>query len=1149
MTRQLIDTFGRDITYLRLSVTDRCDLRCTYCMSENMVFLPRRDLLTLEELEQLCSVFIARGVRKIRLTGGEPLVRKGLMGLIRKLAAHLDSGRLDEITLTTNGTQLSKFARDLKKAGIARINLSLDSLDRETFRRLSRRDALEQVLGGVDAALAEGLKIKINTVALKNANADEIPAIMEWAHGLGMDMTLIEVMPMGEIAEDRFDQYLPLSAVRDGLEKDYTLIDTPLRTGGPARYVKVEETGGILGMITPLSQNFCAGCNRVRVTCTGQIYMCLGQSDRVDLRAAIRSPNPEEALNLALDQAMINKPEAHNFRIDKGGAPSCRAICLSRGGRKVKKDVMRLITIAIIQIFCLIFVGTAHAKSFSESVSGLDRRAGFIDIYVNEKSNKIMGLLPNDNADDVLMRAIYTMRLRAGLGSNPVGLDRGWGSGGVIIAFRRFGDKVIIEQENLTYRADPDNPLEARAVDESFADSFLAALAVEATSPDGGVLVDLTDFLSRDGLGLVQHLKDRRQGSFTVAKDRTFIDTKNSFAFPDNVEIDVFLTLTSKEPGNEVATTAASGNDATLIQHHSFVRLPEPGFEPRISDPRMGAMETVYIDYSAPLSGQIERRLALRHRLQKDGTGKTIKPIVFYIDSGAPEPVRGALMDGAGWWKEAFAAAGYPDGFEVRLLPEDVHPLDVRYNVVQWVHRQTRGWSYGGGVTDPRTGEFIKGHVNLGSLRVRQDRMIFEGLAGTGKTGTGADDDPIELALDRIRQLAAHEVGHSLGFAHNFAASSYDKGSVMDYPAPDVRVVDGRLDFSKAYGVGIGPWDKFAAKMIYGDLSPAETEAAYAEAAREGLLYVADSDARGLGTGHPKGAIWDNGQDAVQTLKETLKVREIALSNFDETRIQEGQPRADLAKVLVPIYLYHRYQTAAAGKLIGGMSFDYAVNGEYSSATAIVAAERQREALNAVLQTLEPFRLDLPDNVLALLSPSLVSYSFIDSDREMFKRTAYPAFDLISAADTSAGLTFDVLLDPQRAARLIEFKRRDQRNLGFEDLLTATKRKVMTGRHSGRQTAIAHAVQRRFAYSLMELAKSDRATPAVKAQAHKTLDTLAGDFSRRSSASSTFMRAEIQRFLKRPVPSDSAVTDEPRLPPGSPIGSSGMQYETCWFCD
>ncbi len=803
---------------------------------------------------------------------------------------------------------------------------------------------------------------------------------------------------------------------------------------------------------------------------------------------------------------------------------------------------MRVFAICLLSFLSFLFGSKAFGKTFSEAVDALDKRAGFFDVYVDEKTNKIKALIPITSGEP--FQAIYTRRLRAGLGSNPVGLDRGWGDRGVVISFEHYGDKLIIKQENLTYRANPDNPLEALAVDESFADSFIASLKVEAQS-NGKVLVDMTDFLTRDSLSIVQHLKDRGQGTFSVAKDRSFVDTKNVLAFPDNIEIDAFLTLSSKDPGNEVATTAANGQDATLIQHHSFVRLPEPGFEPRMSDPRMGAIETVYIDYSTPLAAPITKRLAIRHRLEKDASGNTINPIVFYIDSGAPEPVRSALVEGAKWWKDAFAAAGYPDGYEVKLLPEDVHPLDVRYNVVQWVHRQTRGWSYGGGVVDPRTGEFLKGHVNLGSLRVRQDRMIFEGLAGTAKTGTGEADDPIELALDRIRQLSAHEIGHSLGFAHNFAASSYGKGSVMDYPAPDVRIKDGALDFSKAYGVGIGAWDKFAAKMLYGDIKAEDAEAAYREAAEKGLIFVADSDGRGIGTGHPQGAIWDNGEDPVATLQETLAVRALALKNFDATRIHDGQPLSDLNKVIVPIYLYHRYQTAAAGKLLGGVRFDYGVAGETEPGMTIVPPAKQRSALEAILATLNPETLDISNKVLNLLSPSLNSWTFIDSDRELFKRTAYPAFDVTAAADTAAGLTMDVLLNPQRAARMIELKRRDSRNPGFSDLLQTTKRHLMAQRPTGRQGEISNAVQKRFVFGLMDLMDNSDATPAVKSRAHNMLIQLNQDFARRSGAHAGFIKSEIDRYLSRPAPQQTADTDEPRLPPGSPIG----QFETCWFCD
>ena len=320
MSKALIDSFGRQITYLRMSVTDRCDLRCTYCMAENMTFLPRKDLLSLEELEVVADAFIDRGVRKIRLTGGEPLVRRDVMQLIRALGQRVSAGKLDEITLTTNGTLLSKYAAELADNGVKRINISLDSLKPEVFAKLSRRDVLPKVLAGIEAARKAGLKIKINTVALKGVNEAEIPVMVRWAHGLGMDMTLIEVMPMGEIDVDRYDQYLPLSALRDTLSETFTMTETAVRTGGPSRYVRVQETGGLLGFITPLTNNFCAGCNRVRVTCTGQIYMCLGQSDSVDLRAALRGDTPDIALQAALDKAMRGKPEKHDFGITAAGS-------------------------------------------------------------------------------------------------------------------------------------------------------------------------------------------------------------------------------------------------------------------------------------------------------------------------------------------------------------------------------------------------------------------------------------------------------------------------------------------------------------------------------------------------------------------------------------------------------------------------------------------------------------------------------------------------------------------------------------------------------------------------------------------------------------------------------------------------------------
>src|SRR6056297_1009580 len=552
--------------------------------------------------------------------------------------------------------------------------------------------------------------------------------------------------------------------------------------------------------------------------------------------------------------------------------------------------------------------------SFAEAVAGLELAEGFIDIYSSAAKGKVLARLPSADPDGdqpgVLLRFIHAQRLTAGLGSNPLGLDRGWGKSGRILRFRRIGDRVIAEVENHRYRAVTSNAPERRAVSESFATSFVWSTEVVAEDDSGRVLIDLAGLLTADALRLAQTLS-RDGGTFKRADDRSLPDAASLLVFPDNVEIDAWITFTGEEPGREIQATAADSSAVTLIQHHSFVRLPDDGYRVRQADPRTGTFALGFYDYAARLDEPVVQAYAMRHRLQYNEPGKpesgVRNPLVFYIDPGAPERIRQALVEGASWWRDAFAAAGFENGYRVELLPEDAHPLDVRYNVVQWVHRQTRGWSYGGGVIDPRTGELIKGHVILGSQRVRQDRMIFEGLAGTAATGTGRADDPVEISLDRIRQLSAHEIGHALGFGHNFAASSRDRASVMDYPAPWIDLRDGELDFSRAYGRGIGAWDRVAARWLYAEFPPGtdegvELDAILAEAAESGLIYIADEHGRTTGGAHPDASVWDNGDDAVVELERTLAVRAHALARFGADRIAIGRPLTELREVLVPIY-------------------------------------------------------------------------------------------------------------------------------------------------------------------------------------------------------------------------------------------------------
>jgi hypothetical protein len=812
-------------------------------------------------------------------------------------------------------------------------------------------------------------------------------------------------------------------------------------------------------------------------------------------------------------------------------------------------------------------------KTIAAKTSGLEKLDGYVPLYWDQSSGKLLMELTRFNTE-----MLYQVSLPTGVGSNPLGLDRGQLGNTSIVYFERIGPKVLMIKPNYRFRAITGDEAERRAVEESFARSVLWGFKVEAAE-GARVLVDATAFFLRDAHGVIDRLRQARQGQYRFDESRSAIYLPRTRSFPKNTEVEVLLTFASDgDTGPLVRETVPSPQSLTVREHHSFVELPDAGYKPRPLDPRVGAFGISFYDYASPITDPIEKRWISRHRLQKKDPSATIsepvKPIVYYVDNGTPEPIRSALVEGASWWNEAFEAAGFKNAFQVKVLPADADPMDLRYNMINWVHRSTRGWSYGSSVTDPRTGEIIKGNVTLGSLRIRQDYLLGTGLIAPFNNNQGEEKRGCEFALlpdvdylasansatdaeamsvARIRQLSAHEVGHTLGFAHNFAASTYGRASVMDYPAPMVEVKGGKLDLSNAYARGIGAYDKFAVKYSYSDFAPganepAELERILQEGVRAGMLFISDADARPEGAAHPLASLWDNGSDPIAMLKHEMEVRRIGLADFGLGNIRAGTPLSLLEAKLVPLYLHHRYQLQAAVKSLGGVYYTYAVKTAAGPSPAnvqsIVPAARQREALVATLDTIKVSELAFPPRLLELIPPAAFGYG--GAAIELFERRTDPIFDPVAVATISADLAISALLEHHRAARLIDFHARNRENPDFKEVVDALIARTWKApaQANAHHAAIARAVESLTLTRLMDVAANSDASPGVRAVATQALRELSAMLGAARGAASDVAHAraardDIERFLTRPDQPRKQTTPLPP-PPGDPIGSKSQ---------
>ena len=794
--------------------------------------------------------------------------------------------------------------------------------------------------------------------------------------------------------------------------------------------------------------------------------------------------------------------------------------------------------------FLLFFSG------FSQSIldKKLEKFEGFFDFYYDASTDKIY--LEVENLDS---NFLYINSLATGIGSNDIGLDRGQLGNERLVSFQKAGNKLLLIQPNLSFRAITTNKAEENSIREAFAKSVIYGFKILETN-DNKYLIDFTSFLIQDKHGVADRLKLAKQGVYKIDKTKSAIELNHTKSFPKNSEFEALLTFSGKPTGNLI-TSGVSPDPSlvSVVQHHSFIELPDSEYKPREFDPRSGALAISFMDYATPVEDEITKKYITRHRLEKIDPNleysEAKEPIIYYLDPGTPEPVRSALIEGASWWNEAYEAIGFKNAFQVKILPEDADPMDCRYNVIQWVHRSTRGWSYGASVVDPRTGEIIKGHVSLGSLRIRQDFLIAQALLSKPFVDDNNNDPMLKMAIARIKQLSAHEVGHTIGFAHNFAASTNNRSSVMDYPHPLIKITNDEIDLSEAYAVGIGDWDKVSVAYSYSEFNSedekVELNNILENAYNDGLRFITDSDARSKSGAHANAHLWDNENDVVKGLNNILAVRDKAIKGFSKFNIKSYETYSKLEDVFVPLYFLHRYQTEAVVKLIAGLDYNYATRDDNQTIVENVSFDRQNKALISLLKTLKVENLAIPKSKLELFPPRAYNYP---RTRESFKSMTGVSFDPFSAVSTASEMSLSLLLNPERMNRLVvqsSLSNNSLQNMNLHYLLSAltsntfkTEYKYNIENSDNYIYENQQVINNNYLKFLFNLASNKKSYFQVKAEANKEITNISQLLASKKNKNRYSMEYlnTIRKFNTKPELFE--LTSSPKIPDGSPIGST-----------